>query len=140
METPAHETLALIAGFENFFTASVTTRRVEAGIMQCRLSETGPELEVPLSRAEPGAPIRIAIRAGDILLANEEPRGLSARNVLLGRLVELKREGATVIAHVVAGERFIVHLTPSALESLRLAVGERVWLIIKTHSCRLISL
>jgi molybdate transport system ATP-binding protein len=74
------------------------------------------------------------------LLANEEPRGLSARNVLLGRLVELKREGATVIAHVVAGERFIVHLTPSALESLRLAVGERVWLIIKTHSCRLISL
>jgi molybdate transport system ATP-binding protein len=42
METPAHETLALIAGFENFFTASVTTRRVEAGIMQCRLSETAP--------------------------------------------------------------------------------------------------
>ena len=87
----------------------------------------------------------MAIRAGDILLANQEPRGLSARNILDGSLVSLRREGPTVVAEVNvseragAGARFIVHLTPSAVEGLNLAPGVRVWLIIKTHSCRIVS-
>jgi molybdate transport system ATP-binding protein len=108
--------------------------------MQCRLDDTGAELEVPLSNARTGSRVRIAIRAGDILLSIEQPRGLSARNVLQGRLVSLKREGATFIAGVDAGERFIVHLTPGACESLALSTGARVWLIIKTHSCRIVSM
>lgn len=138
MESPAHETLAQLAGFENFFNASVLTRRADAGTMQCRLDETGTGLEVPLSNADVGSIVRVAIRAGDILLANEQPRGLSARNILRGRLRSLTRQGATVVADVDAGERFVVHLTPGAQESLRLAIGGDVWLIIKTHSCRLV--
>ena len=59
--------------------------------MECRIEGTATELEVPLNPSAVGAPIRIAIRAGDILVGNEEPRGLSARNVLRGRLVELTR-------------------------------------------------
>ena len=140
MEAPAHETVAQLAGFENFFTASVLARLPEAGIMHGRIEPTGAEIEAPLSRAEPGSLVRVAIRAGDILLANQEPRGLSARNVLPGTIAALSRQGATVVATVNAGERFTVHLTPSALQSLGLEVGERVWLIIKTHSCRLVSM
>jgi len=140
MESPAHETLAQLAGFDNFFDGTVTVRRADAGTMQCRLDGSGTEMEVPLSRGAVESPVRVAIRAGDILLATSEPRGLSARNVLPGRLVSLKREGATVIAGVEAGERFLVHVTPGACESLRLGVGDPVWLIIKTHSCRLVSL
>ena len=139
LETPAHEPLAQLAGFENFFDARVVARRTEAGTMQCRLVPTETELEVPLSNSVPGSSIRLAIRAGDILLAIEEPRGLSARNVLLGRLASLTREGVTSVAEVDAGARFVVRLTPSACESLRLAPGNRVWLIIKTHSCRVVS-
>jgi molybdate transport system ATP-binding protein len=139
MDAPAHEPLAQLAGFENFFTGTVTARRPDAGTMHCRLGLTDVGLEVPLSRAETGADVRIAIRAGDILLANQEPRGLSARNILQGRLVSLTREGATVAAGVDVGERFLVHLTPSACESLDLSIGADVWLIIKTHSCRLVA-
>jgi molybdate transport system ATP-binding protein len=139
METPAHEPLAQLAGFENFFDGASVVRRPDAGTMQCRL-DSGAELEVPLSHGPVGSPVRIAIRAGDILLATAEPRGLSARNVMPGRLASLRREGALVIADVDAGERFIVHLTPGACESLHLAAGDAVWLIIKTHSCRLVSL
>ena len=139
METPAHEPIAQLAGFENFFDASVVRRRPDAGTMHCRLDSGGAELEVPLTSAEPGARVRVAIRAGDILLAVEEPRGLSARNVLPGRIVSLVREGAMVVADVDAGARFIVHLTPSAVESLALNAGRESWLIIKTHSCRIVS-
>lgn len=139
MEMPEHEALAQLAGFENFFTATVLTRRPDAGIMHCRLDNAGTELEVPISSVEVGASIRIAIRAGDILLANQEPQGLSARNVLPGTLTSMTREGATVIARVDVGGIFVVHLTPSAIESLGLHEGDSVWILVKTHSCRLVS-
>ena len=138
LEAPAHERLAQLAGFENFFSGVVVDRRTDAGTMQCRLTG-GTEIEAPLSQGDVGSPIRLAIRAGDILLANEPPRGLSARNVLRGRLTSLTRDGVRVVAGVEAGERFLVHLTPSARDALHLAVGDDVWLIIKTHSLRIVS-
>jgi molybdate transport system ATP-binding protein len=139
IDAPAHEEMAAIAGFENFFDATVTTRSAEAGTMQCRLEPGGVTLEVPFSRAPEGAPVRIAIRAGDILLASQEPRGLSARNVLRGRLLSLDRQGPMVTADVDAGARFAVHVTRGASESLGLSVGNEVWLVVKTHSCRLVA-
>ena len=147
METPAHEPVAQLAGFENFFDATVVKTRPDAGTMQCRLEPGGTELEVPLTSDDPGAQIRVAIRAGDILLAVEQPRGLSARNVLPGHIISLTREGAMIVADVDAGlsraesrgARFIVNLTLSAAESLALEPGTRCWLIVKTHSCRIVS-
>ena len=56
--------LASLAGFENVFDATVLERRERAGTMQCRLRESTTELEVPLTRAEVGDTIRVAIRAG----------------------------------------------------------------------------
>ena len=140
LETPAHEPLAQLAGFENIFNAHVEAVRADAGTMQCRLDDGGTELEVPLSTTRPGAGVRIAIRAGDIMIAVEEPHGLSARNLLPGIVRSLRREGATVVTEVEAGPIFAVHLTPSASESLRLSAGARVWLVIKTYSCRLVSI
>ena len=139
IDAPAHEPLAQLAGFENVFSGSVVARRPDAGTMRYRLDGAEMELEVPLVNTRPDAPVRMAIRAGDILLANQEPHGLSARNILDGSLATLRREGPTVIAEVNAGARFVVHLTPSAVEGLDLTPGVRVWLIIKTHSCRIVS-
>ena len=132
LEQPSHESLASLVGFENVFDGIVMDRRTAAGTMTCRISTDHAELEVPLSTAPVGSTVRIAIRAGDILVANEEPRGLSARNILGGRLLELRREGATMIASIDAGQRFIVHLTPGACDALGLVAGVRLWLIIKT--------
>jgi molybdate transport system ATP-binding protein len=139
LDSPAHESLASLAGFENLFDATVVAQRTAAGTMQCRLRDSGAELEVPLFRAAIGDAVRIAVRAGDILVANEEPRGLSARNILRGRLQSVKREGATMIATVDAGQPFTVHLTPGGYDSLGLAVGTPLWLIIKTYSCRTLA-
>ena len=136
LEMPEQVSLARLAGFENILDATVMTRKPEAGTMVCRLGATDVDLEVPLAQGAAGADIQIAIRAGDILLATEPPRGISARNVLPGRLALLNREGATMVATVDAGARFVVHLTPTAIESLRLTTGQDVWLVIKTYSCR----
>jgi molybdate transport system ATP-binding protein len=146
LDRPEHSVLANLAGFENVFDAVVIGRRERAGTMECRLngsagpqSGTGPTLEVPLNATSVGSAIRIAIRAGDILVGTEEPRGLSARNVLRGRIAELTAQGPTMVAVVDAGARFVVHLTPTGVEALHLKPGDHVWLIVKTYSCRIVA-
>jgi molybdate transport system ATP-binding protein len=139
LDRPEQTVVANLAGFENVFAATVVERREPAGTLECRLEESTTELEVPLAAANVGARIRVAIRAGDILIGSEEPRGLSARNVLRGQLVELSARGPTMVAIVDAGARFTVHLTPTGVESLHLRPGDRVWLIVKTYSCRIVA-
>lgn len=137
LDSPRREALASVAGFENIFDARVVALHEQAGTMTCRISESA-EIEAPLGHVSAGDAVRIAIRAGDILLANQEPRGLSARNVLPGKLVSLSRRDVTVIALVDCGAKFEVHITPAAVASLRLQVSGNVWLVIKTHSCHLV--
>jgi molybdate transport system ATP-binding protein len=139
LDRPEQALLANLAGFENVFDATVVERREPAGTMECRVDGSTTELEVPLTAAPVGEPVRIAIRAGDILVGIEEPRGLSARNVLHGRLVELSAHGPTMVAAVDAGARFVVHLTPTGVAALHLRPGDHVWLIIKTYSCRIVA-
>jgi molybdate transport system ATP-binding protein len=138
LDQPEQRALASLAGFENVFEASVIGERPDAGTTHCRLADSTVELDVPLTRRPAGQAVQIAIRAGDILLANQEPRGISARNVLRGRLTSLTREGPTVVAAVDAGARFVVHLTPHGVELLGLKPDAPVWLIVKTYSCRLL--
>jgi molybdate transport system ATP-binding protein len=139
LDQPGRESLANLAGFENVFDGTVVERRPGLGTMHCRLGAAPVDLEVPLSAAAAGDAVRIAVRAGDILVSSQEPRGLSARNILPGRVRDIRREGATMIARVDAGQLFTVHLTPGAVDSLGLAAGAPLWLIIKTYSCRLVA-
>jgi molybdate transport system ATP-binding protein len=139
LDRPEQNVLANLAGFENVFDATIVERREGAGTMECRIDGSTTELEVPLTSASVGDAAHIAIRAGDILLGREEPRGLSARNVLRGRLVELSARGPTMVAVVDAGVRFTAHLTPTGVESLQLKPGDHVWLIVKTYSCRIVA-
>jgi molybdate transport system ATP-binding protein len=96
-------------------------------------------LEIPLAAAQKGDKIQIAIRAGDILLATEHPRFISARNVLPGTIESLETRGALVVANIDAGVRFVVHVTPGAVRSLGLQTGMPVWLVLKTHACHIVS-
>jgi molybdate transport system ATP-binding protein len=139
LDRPDQAIVANLAGFENVFDAAIVERRERAGTMECRLEGSTTELEVPLTAASVGQQIRIAIRAGDILVGTEQPRGLSARNVLRGRLMSLTTQGPTIVAAVDAGAQFVVHLTPTGAESLHLQPGDHVWLIVKTYSCRIVA-
>jgi molybdate transport system ATP-binding protein len=108
--------------------------------MVTRLAGTSVDLETPLSDARAGEAVRVAIRAGDILLATDRPRGLSARNVVNGTITRLCHEGALVKATVGVGVPVEVHLTPLSRDELRLETGQDIWLVIKTHSCHPVSL
>ena len=139
MNAPSHEGLAQLAGFENFLDAVVVNRRPAAGVMVSRLNGAPVELETPIADFQVGAAVRIAIRAGDILIATERPRGLSARNVVSGTVASLSREGSAVTVRVDIGALLEVHVTPSASEELDLGPGRPVWVVVKTHSCRPVS-
>src|SRR5262249_47207568 len=132
MRAPRYESVAQLAGFENMFDAAVIFHHEAQGTMTCRLerrvhggaagvraeqpsSHVKPrELEAPRGRREPGSMVRLAIRSGDILLSTLPPRSLSARNVIQGSLLSMKRVGVTVVADVECGVRFQVDLTPGA--------------------------
>ena len=139
LDHPVQRVLATLAGFENVFDATVTERQERAGTMRCRLGASSTEIEVPLTQHRAGDRISVAIRAGDILLALHEPHGISARNLLHGRLTALTMQGPTVVATVDAGAHFVVHLTPGGAEALSLRPDDRPWLIIKTYSCRVLA-
>jgi len=139
LDAPRTKRLAHAAGFENYLTAAVLELREADGVMRARLTGSEAELELPLGYAAVGDRVRVAIRAGDILLATQKPVALSARNVLEGTIDSLEIRGSTVVCRVNAGAMFVVHVTPGALRSLEIAVGKRVWLVIKTHSCQLVD-
>jgi molybdate transport system ATP-binding protein len=139
LDAPRRKRLAQAAGFENLLNATVLDLRETDGVMRVRLGNTDRELEVPLGHAAPGDRVRIAVRAGDILLATEAPRALSARNVLEGKIVSLERRGSLVAARVDCGDTFTVHVTPGAERTLQLAPEKPVWLVLKTHSCHFVE-
>jgi len=140
MTAPRLETVAQLAGFENIFAVTVTAAHENRGTMTCRIACSTVELETPLVRAaEAGSAVRVGIRAGDILLATVEPRGLSARNVFSGRMVSLEQRDVTVVVKVDCGVVMEVHLTLAARDALELRVGRDVWLIVKTYSCHVMA-
>jgi molybdate transport system ATP-binding protein len=139
MNAPRQETIAQLAGFENIFEAVVSAAHEDRGTMTCHLLGSKVELETPLVRTGEGSKLRIGIRAGDILLATQCPQGLSARNVLMGKIVSLIRRDVLMVARVEVGVEMEVHLTLAARDALALGAGREVWLVLKTHSCHLMS-
>jgi molybdate transport system ATP-binding protein len=139
MTAPRQESVAQLAGFENIFDAAVVAAHEDRGTMTCRIAESKVELETPMVRVESGSLLRVGIRAGDVLLATVQPQGLSARNVLPGRVVSIEQRDMLVVARVDCGVEVTVHLTLAARDALHLQPGREVWLVVKTHSCHLMA-
>jgi molybdate transport system ATP-binding protein len=139
LSRPARESVAQLAGFENIFDCELVATHPEQGTMTCRIGGSALRLEVPLTRTSGGQSLKVGIRAGDILVATENPHGLSARNVIPGRIACLRQQDVTVIAEVDCGARFVVHLTPGARQSLALEPGTPIWLVLKTYSCHVLQ-
>jgi molybdate transport system ATP-binding protein len=143
LDAPRRSSLAQASGFENLFSGVVIELREADGVMRVRLVKGACEIETPLGHAAVGIAVRLAIRAGDILLATEHPYGLSARNVIAGKIISLEQRGTMFVAQVAAGAGhaavFTVHLTLGAKRALKLDVHRPVWLVIKTHSCHVLD-
>jgi molybdate transport system ATP-binding protein len=125
---------------ENVFPGRVTAHAPESGVTRVALS-SGPELAVPLlSETDAGAAVTLCVRAEDVLVASEPPHAISARNVLVGRVVSLSRAGRDVLLRcaVDGGTPWLVRITPAAVADLGLRDGSPVWLAVKSHSIRVL--
>ena len=140
LRRPELESVAQLVGFENIFDSSMIERHAGQGTMTCRIVGSFVEIEAPLTRLDWQRPLRLGIRAGDILVASSRPEGLSARNVIPGVLRAVESRDVIVIASVdCGGVAFEVHLTPGAVRALGLTAGAQVWLVIKTYSCHVMQ-
>ncbi len=136
LDAPASREQAARAGFENLIEAEIEERHAELGTMTCRLRHD-LRLETPLAEKQAGDVVTLALRAGDIMVATELPKGLSARNIVPG-VVEAAEDRAGMVELMVrCGETTLkVHVTRGARQSLTLEAGRAVWLVIKTQSIR----
>jgi molybdate transport system ATP-binding protein len=110
----------------------VASHRWEDGLSV--LAFDGGELIVPLLHRELGQRLRVRIRAEDVMLATEEPRTISANNVLLSTVTNL-REGAAAHADVqlqCGHARFVARITRASARRLGLKTGMPIFAIAKS--------
>ncbi|MGB3832817.1 MAG: molybdenum ABC transporter ATP-binding protein [Mesorhizobium sp.] len=100
------------------------------------LASPAGEIRVPRLDLAAGAPVRLRIRARDVMVATERPHGLSALNVLAGRVTALDPgEGATVGVRIDCnGVPVLARITAQSCQMLGLRPGLEVFAVIKTVS------
>ena len=100
------------------------------------LAFDGGTLVVPNVDALPGEPVRVRVRARDVALALEPPRGASFQNVLAGTVGAIEAEfGALVEVAVWVGAISIVaRVTRKSVSDLGLDPGRRVFALVKAVS------
>ncbi len=104
-------------------------------LMLTRLAFEGQDLFVPMSDWPIGQPQRLRIRARDVALALEPPRGLSIRNCLHGRVRQIDLEADTAFAETLLtiGETAIrARITRAAVHDLKLHENQEIYVLIKS--------
>jgi molybdate transport system ATP-binding protein len=109
-----------------------------------RLDFAGGSLLTTLNPGLPGTGLRIRIRARDVAIAVEEPRGLSTRNILPATLAGIDPIPGTaeVFARLAIGPSLLLaRITADSVQRLALRPGQPVWALIKavTFDHRLVA-
>ncbi len=101
----------------------LTKLRSGAGLLQA------PHIDLPI-----GTPVRVRIRARDVMIATTRPDGLSALNVLPGDVTALDAagEGSVDVDLDCGGVRLTARLTRKSADTLRLEPGRKVYAVIKS--------
>lgn len=83
-----------------------------------------------------GAPVRLRIRARDVMIATERPHGLSALNIFPGRVVAVDPgQGGSAEVHIDCnGTPVLSRITRQSVEALDLKPGRNVFAVVKTVS------
>lgn len=98
------------------------------------LGAAAGEIRVPGTELPVGARVRVRIRARDVMIATERPQGLSALNILPGRIDGIVEVNAAQVdvrldCH---GDKLVSRITRQSFEALQLGVGREVFAVIKT--------
>jgi molybdate transport system ATP-binding protein len=95
-------------------------------------------LNVSVPRVGIGERVRVQLLARDIILATEEPRGLSVRNQLRGTITNIADDenDTRLITVDVGGATVLSRVTRNAVEALGLRNGSSIWVLVKAVSTR----
>ncbi len=98
-----------------------------------RLTGQAGQLLVPDLAHPPGTRVRVRVPARDVLVALDPPQGLSARNVLPGRIAALNPAETGVLVEIDCnGAILAARLTAAAVRDLALVPGREVVAIVKS--------
>jgi molybdate transport system ATP-binding protein len=102
-----------------------------------------PQFQALLDSRDTGAAVRLVhsqhgghwLRADQVLLAAEEPKAISARNILPATVQRIIPEPEGVLVELATEAGVILsRLTPEAVAELGLAPQKRVWALVKAHA------
>jgi len=125
------KSLSKFARLENIF--SGTSEIFEEGTSRVKL-DGGIAIETAFQRS---GRITVFIRPEDIILSKNRFES-SARNVIMGKVVEISDQGSLVRLKVDAGREFISQITKRSFVEMSLNIGSRVFLTFKASSVCLI--
>lgn len=134
---PAIFPLAEEEGFENLLPGRLVRRGGRSDVVELG---AGVELVTGGCEVATGSQVLVGLSASDILLASEEPRGLSARNVFASTVVAVRRLERLDLVTVDLGASIpplAVEITAAMTASLGLAPGRPVFVVFKAASCRI---
>jgi len=103
--------------------AQLTTLAAAAGSLRA------PRLELAV-----GTPVRLRIRARDVMLALQPPTGISALNILPGTVAQMRKSGGPIVELQLDcnGDALLARITQQSVQALGLAVGRPVYAVIKS--------
>lgn len=97
------------------------------------LRSAAGEWRLPRTDVAVGRRLRIRVRARDVMIATERPRGISALNILAGSIAELdsSSEAEAKVTIQCGGDRIVARVTRHSVEALGLSPGRQVFAIVK---------
>lgn len=93
------------------------------------------EIRIPGRLGAIGKSVRLRLRARDIIIANQKPKGLSALNLLEGKISSVNSDGPLADVRIdCAGTIVMSRITRQSSEMLKLVAGMPVYAVVKTAS------
>ncbi|MBC7155368.1 MAG: molybdenum ABC transporter ATP-binding protein [Rhodobacteraceae bacterium] len=101
-----------------------------------RLEAPGGALFLPGVTGAPGTQLRVRIMAHEVILSRARPTGLSAQNILAGRVARIvPGAGPGVMIHIdLGGHEILARITRRAADQMALHPGDPVHAILKSMS------
>ncbi len=123
------------AGFENLLPGRLSPAPSTAGAPRTVMLREGLEI---ITEPLPGeGEVLVGLRANDLLLATERPRGLSARNVLPARVGDIRPDQGLVSVELGDGlPSVLVQVVEPTPGHLGLEIAKPVFLVFKATACR----
>ena len=122
--------------------------RFEAGVMltgrvvahdrtqqMTRVDLGGAQFELPGLAGEPGAVLRMRVRARDVSLALRRPEGVSIRNMLDARILAIAPEPETPFVEIlmdIGGQHLRARITRASVRDLGLGEGQSIIALVKS--------